>query len=85
MCRNSWKIVVLSLDQSIDFYLMIVVRSNVSACFYTVDDRTTLQFFSISTFNLPEASDELSPSFWYAWLQMWQNKKSMETRTKKLF
>lgn len=85
MHRNSWKIVVLYLDQSTDFYLIIVVRSKVSACFYTVDDSTTLQFFSISTFNLPEASDEIPPTLWDAWLQTWQIKKSVETKTKKLF
>lgn len=75
---------VLYLDQSVDFYLLIVVRSNVSACFYAVDDCTTLHFCSISSFNLPEDTDEIPLSLWYAWLQTWQIKKSVETRTKKI-
>lgn len=83
--RNSRKIVILYLDQNIDFYLIIVVRSKVSACFYTVDDSTTLQLFGISTSNLPGASDEIPSTSCYAWFQMWQIKKSVETRTKKLF
>lgn len=66
MDRKSWKIVVLYLDQNIGFYVIIVVRSNVPPCFYTADDCTTLQFFSFSTFNLPEASDEIPASLWYA-------------------
>lgn len=78
-------IVVLNVDQSIDFYFIIVVRSNVSPCFCTAGDCTTLQFlFSISIFYLPETSDEIPPSLWYAWLQMWQIKKSVETRNKKI-